>query len=282
MLSAFLITLREGLEAALILAIILAYLAKSGAHRGIKQVWLGAILAGITSLSAGAAIYFSAARFEGRAEAVFEGVAMLVAFGMLTWMVLWMQKQAANIRGELQNQVQAALISGSLLSLFVIAFIAVVREGIETVLFLFAASRTGETAVLTTAGAFAGLVLAALLGYAIYKGTARLNLRLFFNITGVLLIVVAAGLLAHGIHEFHEAGLIPPVVEHVWDTNNVVAEQSLPGRFLTALFGYNANPSLVEAIAYFGYLGTTLYFYLHRASTPGNRLKRAPGAQLPA
>ena len=261
MLGSFLITLREGLEAALIIGIILAYLAKTGNRQGFKPIWIGTALGVLASLAAGAIIYFTAGELEGSAEEIFEGSAMFVAVGVLTWMIFWMGKQAANIKAHLQAQIQSALTSGSSLAMVVIVFVAVVREGIETVLFLFAATRTAESTFSFTLGGLLGLLAAVLMGYAIYKGTSRFNLRAFFNVTSVILILFAAGLLAHGIHEFNEVGFIPPVIEHVWDTNGLVAEASTFGRFLTALFGYNANPSLTEAIAYFVFLLATLSGY---------------------
>ena len=265
MLSALLITLREGLEAALIIGIILAYLARTGNRQGFKPVWFGTILAVVTSLIAGAAIYFSAGRLEGRAAEIFEGLAMLTAAGVLTWMIFWMRRQVINIKGQLHAQIQSVLGSGSSLGLVGLAFVAVAREGIETVLFLFAATRVAESPILSSAGGIVGLAIAIAIGYSIYKGTSRLNLRLFFNVTGLLLILFAAGLLAHGIHEFHEAGIMPPVVEHLWDINHILPEKSVFGRFLTAIFGYNANPSLAEVVAYFGYLGFILVGYFNPA-----------------
>ncbi|MBU2536202.1 MAG: FTR1 family protein [Chloroflexi bacterium] len=261
MLSALLITLREGLEAALIIGIILAYLSTTNNRKGFEPVWIGTSLAIVVSLVAGAVIYFSAGRLEGRAEEIFEGIAMWTAAGVLTWMIFWMRKQAINIKGHLHAQIQSALGSGSTLGLLGLAFVAVVREGIETVLFLFAATRVAESAVLSAVGGILGLGIAVAIGYSIYRGTSKLNLRTFFNVTGLLLILFAAGLLAHGIHEFHEAGIIPPAIAHVWDIDHIVPEQSVIGRFLTAIFGYNANPSLVEVLAYIGYLGFTLASY---------------------
>lgn len=261
MLSSFLITLREGLEAALIIGIILAYLARTGNRQGFKPVWLGVSLAVVGSLIAGASIYLLVGEFSGRAEEVFEGLAMFLAVGVLTWMIFWMRKQAVNIKVHLHAQIQSVLTSGSSLGLVAIAFVVVVREGIETVFFLFAATRVAESPVLFTAGGFLGLVIAIGIGYSIYKGTSRLNLRAFFNVTSLVLIIFAAGLLAHGIHEFNEAGIIPPVVEHVWDINHVLPEKSTLGRFLTAITGYNANPSLVEVVAYFVYLVSVLGGY---------------------
>jgi high-affinity iron transporter len=261
MLSSLLITLREGLEAALIIGIILAYLARSDNRTAFKYVWTGTALAVLTSLLAGAVIYLLAGEFSGRAEEIFEGAAMFLAAGVLTWMIFWMRKQAINIKAHLHAQVQSVLTSGSSLGLMILAFVVVVREGIETVLFLFAATRVAESPVSFTAGGFLGLAIAVGIGYSIYKGTSRLNLRTFFNVTSVVLIVFAAGLLAHGIHEFHEAGLIPPVIEHVWDTNHILPEKSTFGRFLTAIAGYNGNPSLVEVVAYIAYLAAALGLY---------------------
>jgi high-affinity iron transporter len=267
MLGALLITLREGLEAALIIGIILAYLARTTNRQGFKPVWLGTSLAVLVSLITGAIIYLVAGELSGRAEEIFEGVAMFLAVGVLTWMVFWMRKQAANIRGELQAQIQSALTSGSSFGLIAIAFLAVVREGIETVLFLFAATKTAESAVSFTLGGLLGLAIAIAIGYGVYKGTTRLNLRTFFNVTSLVLLVFAAGLLAHGIHEFHEAGIIPPIVEHIWDINNVLPESSSFGRFLTAIFGYNGNPSLVEIVAYLIYLASALTSYFRPTAT---------------
>jgi high-affinity iron transporter len=145
--------------------------------------------------------------------------------------------------------------------LVILAFVVVVREGIETVLFLFAATRVAESPLLFTVGGFLGLAIAIVIGYSIYKGSSRLNLRTFFNVTSLVLIVFAAGLLAHGIHEFHEAGIIPPIIEQVWDINHILPEKSTFGRFLTAIVGYNGNPSLVEVVAYSVYLALALGSY---------------------
>jgi len=261
MLASFLITLREGLEAALIIGIILAYLARTGSRQSFKPVWLGTSLAVLVSLIAGAAIYLLAGEFSGQAEEIFEGLAMFVAAGVLTWMIFWMRKQAVNIKAHLHAQIQSVLTSGSSRGLVILAFVVVVREGIETVLFLFAATRVAESPLLFTVGSFLGLAIAVGIGYSIYKGTSKLNLRTFFNVTSLVLILFAAGLLAHGIHEFHEAGIISPVVEHVWDINYILPEKSTFGRFLTAIVGYNANPSLIEVIAYPLYLALALGSY---------------------
>ena len=261
MLSALLITLREGLEAALIIGIILAYLARTDNRQGFKPVWFGVSLAVLSSLIAGVVIFILAGEFSGQAEEIFEGLAMFVAAGVLTWMIFWMRKQAINIKAHLHAQIQSVLTSGSSLGLVLLAFVVVVREGIETVLFLFAATRVAESPLLFTIGGFLGLAIAIGIGYSIYKGTSKLNLRTFFNVTSIVLIVFAAGLLTHGMHEFHEAGIIPPVVEHIWDINHILPEESVFGRFLVAIVGYNGNPSLVEVVTYIIYLALALGIY---------------------
>ncbi len=261
MLSALLITLREGLEAALIIGIILAYLARTDNRQAFKPIWVGVSLAVAVSLVAGVAIFILVGELGGTAEEVFEGIAMFLAVGVLTWMIFWMRKQAVNIKLHLHAQLHSVLTSGSSFALIMLAFVVVVREGIETVLFLFASTRVTESALLSTAGGLLGLVLAVAIGYSLYKGASRLNLRTFFNVTSIFLIMFAAGLLAHGIHEFHEVGIIPPLVEHVWDINHVLPEKETLGRFLTAITGYNANPSLVEMVAYAAYLTLVLGIY---------------------
>jgi len=185
-------------------------------------------------------------------------------------MIFWMRNQAVNIRGHLYAQVKTAMNSGSSLGLVVLAFLAVGREGIETALFLFAATQLAESPAYAAGGGLLGLALAVAVGYALFKGAVRLNLRMFFDVTGLLLVLFAAGLLAHGIHEFHEAGLIPPVIEHLWDINALLYEKSTFGRFLTAIFGYNANPSLVEVGSYAAFLAVVLTGYFRR---PGMRRK---------
>jgi high-affinity iron transporter len=282
MLSSLLITLREGLEAALIIGIILAFLTRSDNRQGFKSVWLGTSLAVIVSLLAGAAIFLLAGEFSGRAEEIFEGIAMFVAAVVLTWMIFWMRKQASDIKTHLHAQIQSVLTSGSSLGLVVLAFVVVVREGIETVLFLFAATRVAESPALFTAGGLLGLVIAVAIGYSIYRGSSRLNLRAFFNVTSIVLIVFAAGLLAHGIHEFQEAGIIPIVIEHVWDINHILPETSTFGRFLTAIIGYNGNPSLLEIIFYIAYLVSTLAIYFRPLTIAQESESRVTSSQSAA
>jgi high-affinity iron transporter len=274
--QSLLVTLREGLEAGLIVVIVLTYLRSAGQRAYWKHALLGTAAAIAVSLVLGAVIFVAAGEFEGRAEQVFEGSAMLTAVVVLSWMIVWMKSQAIHIRGHLQAQVQSALAVGSALALAAIPFVAVLREGIETALFLFAAART-STPVESTLGAGLGLAGALALSYLFYRGGRRINLRLFFNVTGVLLILFAAGLLAHGIHEFQEASLVPPVVEHVWNMNGVLDDGDGVGEWLKGIFGYNGNPSLVEVVAYPLYLAVAFWYFLRaRPEAPRLELRPAP------
>ena len=260
-MGAALLTTREGLEASLIVGIVLAYLAKTDNRRYFSTIWLGTAAAVAVSIVTGAALFFTVGALEGRAEQIFEGAAMFSAVAVLTWMIFWMRKQAVNIKRELEQRIEGAIAAGSAVGLASVVFFAVLREGWETALFLFAISESSSP-LTTTIGAIAGLVVAVALGVALYTGSRRLNLRQFFTVTGVLLIVFAAGLLAHGIHEFQEAGLLPMTIEHVWDTNGIVSEDSTAGEFLTTLFGYNGNPSLLEVLAWGSFATAALAFFL--------------------
>ena len=269
-MGAALLTTREGLEASLIVGIVLAYLAKTDNRSSFRVIWAGTAAAVVLSIMLGAALFFTVGELEGRSEQTFEGVAMLSAVAVLTWMIFWMRKQATNIKRELEAKLAGAIAAGSAIGLASVVFFAVLREGWETALFLFAISES-STPLSTGVGAVAGLAVSISLGVALYMGSRRLNLRQFFTVTGLLLIVFAAGLLAHGIHEFQEAGLLPETVEHVWNTNAYVSEDSTFGKFLTALFGYNGDPSLLEVLAWGAFLVGALWFFLRPLVSPGRK-----------
>ena len=260
-MGAALLTTREGLEASLIVGIVLAYLAKTDNREHMRVIWAGTAAAILVSIVTGALLFFTVGELEGRSEQIFEGIAMFSAVAVLTWMIFWMRRQALNIKQDLEARIQGAIAAGSALGLASVVFFAVLREGWETALFLFAISES-STPGTTAIGAVVGLTISITLGVLLYRGSRRLNLRQFFTATGILLIVFAAGLLAHGIHEFQEAGLLPMTVEHVWDTNAVIDEDTTFGEFMTTLFGYNGNPSLLEVVAWAAYLVTALVFFL--------------------
>ncbi len=269
MLPSYLLSLREGLEAALIIGIVLGALRKIRRTDLIPALWLGTLAAVGVSILAAILLTWFGLSLEGNAEKIYEGVTMLLAAGILTWMIFWMSKQARNIKGELENDVNkaAARYETGKRAIFWLAFIAVVREGVELAVFITAAffvgnnENVGLNTIQTLAGVVLGLGTAVLLGWSLFATAVRLDLRRFFQVTGFMLILFAAGLVAHGIHEFNEIYWIPPVVEHVWDVNAFINENSIPGELLKTLFGYNGNPSLTEMIGYFGYLIIIVFFF---------------------
>ena len=253
MLPSYLLSLREGIEAALIIGIVIGALRKIRRTDLVPALWWGVLSAAAVSTLAAVLLTSFGLELEGPAEPIYEGATMLLAAGILTWMIFWMSQQARTLKSELEEGVNKAAASAGGRAIFWLAFVAVVREGVELALFLTAS--IFATDVLQTAiGAALGLGTAILLGWSIFAAIVRLDLRRFFQVTGFLLILFAAGLVAHGVHEFNEVGLIPSVIEHVRDLNSVVSEDSTFGLFLKALFGYNGNPSLTEVLAYLGYL----------------------------
>ena len=267
MLPTYLLSLREGLEAALIIGIVLGAVSKIRRKDLAPAVWLGTLSAvGISILTAIILTSFGMS-LEERAEQIFEGVTMLIAAGILTWMIFWMGKQARFLKSELEDGVNKAAASTGQRAVFWLAFMAVVREGVELAIFITAAFFAGGEDQVTTniiqtlAGTILGLGTAVLLGYTIFATSLRLDLRRFFQVTGVLLILFAAGLVAHGVHEFNEVGWIPGVVEHIWDVNMILDENSIAGQLLKTLFGYNGNPSLTEMITYFVYIAVVTVFW---------------------
>jgi high-affinity iron transporter len=229
----------------------------SGAHQighseRQRDVWLGVILAIAMSVMLAIGIQRIGLTLEGRAEAIFEGATMFLAVIVLTWMIYWMRYQARMIRSSLESDVQSAVETGNRRGLIAVAFIAVFREGVETALFLSAAAFAVEGGEILT-GAILGLALAIAIGLALYASTIRLKMQWFFGVTSVLLLIFAAGLFAHGIHEFQEAGLLPSINPHIWDTNDILDENSGVGALLKSLVGYNGNPSLEEVVAYVAY-----------------------------
>jgi len=202
------VVLREGFEASLVVGIVLAFLDRTGRRDGFAAVWLGVAAALALSLAVGVALFAAGAELEGRSEFIFEGVVMLTAAGLLTWMIFWMRNRVRTLRSEIEGRTQAALDAGSAIGLALVVFLGVAREGVETALFLFS-SVEGSNGVVSLIGAIVGGVVAVVLGYVFYRGSHRLNLRTFFTVTSALLLVFAGYLLAMGLHELAEAGVIP-------------------------------------------------------------------------
>ncbi len=278
--AAFLITLREGLEAALIVASVMAYLRQLGRADQFGWVAAGALAGVLVSLGAGAGVYVAVGELEGRAEELTEGIIALVAVGVLTWMVFWMRRQARTMGAELRDRVEQALATGAVAGLAFIVFIGVVREGLETALFLMAVV-FDSGAVSTALGAFSGLAVAIALGYAIYRGGQRINLRLFFQVTGGLIIVVAAGLFGKGVHELQEAGVLDTVLSPVWnvEANPIIGHGQFTA-FLKGLFGWSPDPSIEQLVVWALYLVVAGWFFYFDGRLPFSF--RMPGRPVEA
>ncbi|MCG3141714.1 MAG: Ferrous iron permease EfeU [Anaerolineae bacterium] len=264
MLASFLLSLREGLEAALIIGIVLGVLVKLKRTDLNAVVWRGVGVAALLSLFAAIALNLLGMEFEGKGEEIFEGIAMLLAAGVLTWMIVWMKNHGRTLKREIEEQTNQAALGKGQKALFALAFLAVFREGIELALFLLAARLTSSP-LQTISGTLLGLIGAAVLGWILFTSTMKLSLRKFFSTTNLLLIIFAAGLVGLGVHEFNEAGIIPSVIENVWNINSILSDKSEIGLLLKALIGYNGNPSLTEIVAYTIYLaGMTMLVLLKR------------------
>jgi high-affinity iron transporter len=264
MLPSFLLALREGIEGALIIGIILGALQKTGQSTLNKPVWVGTFSGIACSILAALLLIALGTTLQGKAEQIFEGITMLIASAILTWMIYWMRGHARKQTISLEMGVEQAVSQRAGRGLFLLAFAAVLREGIELALFLTTLSfSTNQGSVFF--GALIGLLAAVGLAWLLNRSLIHLNLKKFFNITSILLTLFAAGLVAHGVHEFNEAGWIPAIIEHIWDTNNILNDNSVVGSFLKALFGYNGSPSLSEVLAY------GLYFLTIAASLLAHR-----------
>jgi high-affinity iron transporter len=252
MLSAGLITFREGMEAALIVGIVISYLIKVGSPHQVRAAWFGIVVAVAISIAAALTLQIIGTSLEEPYEQIFEGSMMLLAVLILTWMIFWMRYQGRFIKRDLEHKVQTTLASRATLGIFGLAFVAVLREGIETALFL-SASAFANDGTATFIGSLVGLTLAVGIGYAIYVMSLRLNLGLFFDMTSVLLLIFAAGLFARGIHEFQEIGWLPILTQSAWNLQTMLPNSSTIGSILRAMVGYNDSPSLLETVGYIFY-----------------------------
>jgi high-affinity iron transporter len=277
--------LREGVEAALIVAIILAYLDRTGNRRYFQRVWVGVAAAAALSVGVGVGLWVTIGGLPEPAEQVFEAVAMILAASVVTWMLFWMRRMAANMRGELQAAVDRSLTEASVWGLTFLAFAAVIREGIETSLFLLgqvaAASSEAGGSVGVLIGALIGLGLAIVIGYGFFRGAHVINLRLFFRWTGVALIFIAAGLLSHAVHELIEIGVITVGTATAFDLSGVLPHSgegfaALVGSLLRAMFGYTSQPEWITFLTWLGYIVVVLTLYL-RPVRPAEAASRPAG-----
>ena len=261
MLATFFLMLREGLEAALIVGIIAAYLVKIDRRDALGKVAIGVVAAIGLSIAIGLVVTLTIERLPLVLQETLEGLAGVLAVVVLTWMLFWMRRQGRLIKGELEQGVDAALTQGSTIALVALAFLAVIREGVETVLFLIPILSFQGTGIDLVLGGIAGLAVALVFGYAIFVAGVRVNLRRFFTVTGVILIFVSAGLVAFAIHEFGEAGLIANTGV-AFNLQPILPDNGPIGSVLRGLFGYRAAPTPLEVIGYFGYLIPVLFLFV--------------------
>ena len=260
MFANFLIGLREGLEASLIVGILVAYAIKTGKTKSVKQILLGTALAVLVSVLVGIALAeFVAVVPEGINELI-AGLASVTAVVFVTWMIFWMAKQSRGLKGELEGKLDSAMAKSA--TLVAVAFFAVIREGIETSVFIWSATRATGEDTNPVLGAVVGLLVAAALGYLVYRGALKLNLKKFFQYTGAFLIIVAAGIFAYGIHELQEYGLLPFLTQTSYDLSGVIPKDSVIDTILRGTISFRSAPSYLESIIWFGYVGVTGWLYL--------------------
>ena len=276
--ASFLITLREGLEVSLVLAILISYLVKTGRSAETGGVWKGTGLAAGLCLVVGIVINAAVGGLHGTAEQLVEGFIAVAAASVLTWMIFWMRSNARSLGSELRQKVDAAT---TVTALATIAFVATVREGLETVLFLLSAETGSSSGADVVLGGLAGLVVAAVLGWVIYKGGNRMNLRRFFQVTGVLLILFAAGLVGKAFHEFREAldlhsgGLIDPA----WTIESGLWAKGTFYDFMKGFFGWHAETEKIRLIAYVAYLVPVMWLFLKKPATSSVEPKSSPASE---
>ena len=261
MLANFLIGLREGLEAALVVGILVAYLRKIGRDDVLPRIWLGVGLAVALSLAIGAALTFGTYGLSFQAQELIGGILSIVATGFVTWMVFWMLRSARGLSRELRSDVDSHL-AGAGWGLVLVAFLAVGREGIETALFIWAAVQASGSTALPLAGAALGIAVAVVLGYLIYRGVLSINLSKFFTYTGVILIVVAAGVLAYGVHDLQEAGVLPGINSLAFDVTAFVPPDSWYGTLLKGTLNFSPATTWLEAIVWVAYVVPVMTIFI--------------------
>lgn len=254
MLATFVIGLREGLEAALIVGIVAAFLVQRGERRALRLVWAGVLLA--VALCVGAAVALQAAtqQLPQRQQEQLETVLALVAVAMVTYMIVWMTRHARSMKGELETAAGTALARGSSWALVAMAFLAVLREGLETSVFLLATYQASGSNASGAIGASLGIVLAVVLGYGIYRGGVKLDLARLFRVTGVLLVVVAAGLVMSATHTAYEAGWLLVGQDQAFDASAVVAPGTVRAALLQGVLGWQPRPTVAEVTGWLIYL----------------------------
>ncbi|MGN6245351.1 MAG: iron uptake transporter permease EfeU [Motilibacteraceae bacterium] len=266
MFANFLIGLREGLEASLVVSILVAYLVKTGRSNRLPAVWTGVAVAIAVSLGFGALLTFTSRAMSFTAQEAFGGILSIVAVCFVTWMIFWMRRTARFMKSELHGRIDAAVSMGTA-ALILTSFLAVGREGLETSLFIWSAVQaTSGSAPLV--GATLGLLTAALLGWLFYRGAVRINLQKFFTWTGAGLVVVAGGVLAYGVHDLQEAGILPGLNALAFDVSAAIPPSSWYGTLLKGIFNFSPATTWLQAVAWVAYVVPVMTFFLRPARKP--------------
>lgn len=275
MLASFLVGLREGLEAATIVAILIAYLVNSDLRSHIKRVWAGVAAAVAASLAVAGGLSLADSSLSDSASEIFEGITSLVAVGLITWMTFWMAQHARGLKQELHTKVDAAL-GTSAVALGAVAFFAVLREGLETSIFMWASVQAAGTSTEPLIGLVLGLAMSIAAGVAIFKGVVRINIGKVFTVVGGLLIFVAAGVLAYGVHELEEFGAIPFGGANVIDTSAIIDPEGVVGSLMRGFLGYRGMATVIEVVAWVGYVAIVGTLYKRQINK-----RTAPAAPAP-
>jgi high-affinity iron transporter len=274
-LPTFVIGLREGLEAALIVGIVAAFLRQQGRSDALRWMWLGVLTAVVLCAGVAYALHVAEENLPQREQEQLETVIALVAVGMITWMVVWMRRHSADLKGDLQERASLALVQGSAIGLVVMAFLAVLREGLETAVFMLAAFQQSDRPGLTGTGALLGVAVAIVLGYLIYRGGVKINLSKFFRITGVVLVLVGAGLLAFAVHTAHEGGWWNILLDRAVDLRWLIDPGSVQSALITGMFGIQPEPTWGEVFAFLLY-AVPMTIYVCRPARPPARIASQP------
>lgn len=279
MLANYLIGLREGLEAALVVGILVAYLVRTQRRALLRDVWLGVGIAATFSLGLGALLTLGPQGLSFEAQEAIGGTLSIIAVGLITWMIFWMGKTARHLKGHLENALENAISVGRG-AVIAMAVLAVGREGLETALFLWAGITSAGSTSAPIIGATAGIATAVVLGWLVYRGAVRLNLRVFFQWTGVFLILVAGGVLAYGVHDLQEAGILPGLGNLAFDVSAAVPPGSIHGTLLKGIFNFSPQTTVLEAVAWFAYVISVMWLFVRMAFRSGPPPAR-PAAPAP-
>lgn len=264
MLANYLIGLREGLEASLVIGILVAYLVRTGRRDLLVSVWTGVGIATGASLALGAALTLGPRGLSFTAQEAIGGALSILAVALITWMIFWMGKTARFLKRHLEDGLEKAIAMGKG-AIIAMALVAVGREGLETALFLWAGITASGSSTAPITGAVLGLASAMALGYLIYRGAVKINLRTFFQWTGVFLVVVAAGVLAYGVHDLQEAGVLPGLTTLAFDVTDTISPGSVLGTVLKGVFNFSPATTILEAVAWVLYLVPTMWLFVRMA-----------------